>query len=813
VKVELRFGVEGMTCANCVGRVERVLGRQQGVREASVNLATETATVEVDPKATDLDALLRALRDSGYSPVEAEVELQVQGMTCANCVGRVQRALEKSPGVLEASVNLATERARLRYLPGTSDLPTLRGVIAEAGYTPVAVEGMGLSAPRVESEQERLRRAFLWALAFAAPLLLVSMGPMLFPGLAAIKEAILPHTGWAWLELLLASAVLFGPGRRFLKLGIAELRHLSPGMNTLVMMGSTAAWGYSTLVVLRPSIFPTGTANLYFEAAAVIVTLILMGKYLEGRAKGRTSEAIRKLLALQAPSARVERDGAFVEVPIEEVAPGDRIQVRPGDRIAVDGEVEEGSSWVDESMITGEPIPAAKEAGAEVVGGTINQTGALIFRATRVGADTLLARIVRMVQDAQAGKPPIQQLADTIAGVFVPVVVVAAATTFAVWWWVGPEPALNYAFVAAVSVLVIACPCAMGLATPTAIMVGTGKGAEMGALFRKGTALELLGRVNRLVLDKTGTLTQGRPELTDLEVLEGSSEGVLTLVAAAESSSEHPIARAIVEGARKRGLRWGDPSRFEAVPGYGVDAEVEGHRVQVGADRYMEQLGIDLGAEARDRVDAWADQARTPVFAAIDGRLAGLFAVSDPLKEGSAEAVRSLRASGLKVAMLTGDSERTARAVASQAGIDEVVAEVLPEEKAERVAELQAGGDLVGFVGDGINDAPALARADVGIALGTGTDIAIEAGEVILMSGDLRVLVDAIALSRRTLRTIHGNFLWAYAYNVALIPVAAGVLYPLSGVLLNPMLAALAMSLSSVFVVSNSLRLRSFRRG
>ncbi len=743
-----------------------------------------------------------------------EIRFGVGGMTCATCVARVERAVQKLPGIVTASVNLATEKATVEYLPDTVSTARIRAAIADAGYEPgeVSADQDREQAAR-ESALQNLSRDLRFAAALTLPLFILAMGPMIIPGMHGAMIRLLPEAVWRWVELVLATPVQFVAGRRFYRQGWAELRHFSPGMNTLVMMGSSAAYFYSLLAVFVPEIFPAGTANLYFEAAAVIITLILFGKYLEAKAKGRTSDAIRKLMRLQAKTARVVRDGEATEIPIEEVVPGDLIQVRPGERIPVDGTVTEGSSYVDESMISGEPIPVEKVADSEVVGGTVNKTGAFVFRATRVGADTVLAQIIRMVEEAQAGKPPIQRLADRIAAVFVPVVIAAAAITFLVWLLLGPSPALSYAFVAAVSVLVIACPCAMGLATPTAIMVGTGRAAEMGTLFRQGTALELMAKLDILVLDKTGTLTKGRPELTDLELAdnpEGLSEDeALALVAAAETQSEHPIAQAVVAAARERGLELGRANAFEAEPGFGLRAEIDGRLVNVGADRYMERLGVDLGP-LLDRGEALADQAKTPLYAAIDGVAVAVLAVADPLKEGSREAVQQLRRLGMDVAMLTGDNERTARAIAGEAGIDQVLAEVLPGEKAEEVKRMQKEGHRVGFVGDGINDAPALAQADVGVAIGTGTDIAIEAGDVILMSGDLRGIVNATALARQTYRTILGNFFWAYAYNVALIPVAAGVLYPVLGVLLSPMLAAAAMSVSSVFVVTNSLRLRRF---
>ncbi|MGB5175746.1 MAG: heavy metal translocating P-type ATPase, partial [Thermoanaerobaculia bacterium] len=743
-------------------------------------------------------------------PRAESIQIGVRGMTCAACVARVERTLEKQPGIESATVNLATETANIDFLPEQVGPQQIREAITKAGYEPVEVSS---TVDEERSAQEADHRGQLLDLRLAAaltlPLVVVSMGPMLVPAMKGWMLSLLPANAWRWVELLLATPVQFVAGRRFYTQGWAEIRHGSPGMSTLVMMGSSAAYFYSLLAVLAPQLFPAGTANLYFEAAAVIVTLILFGRFLEARAKGRTSDAIRKLMRLQVKTARLIRDGESVEIPIDKVVPGDLVQVRPGERIPVDGAVTEGTSFVDESMISGEPVPVEKGPGAEVIGGTVNGTGAFLMRATRVGADTVLAQIIRMVQEAQAGKPPIQRLADRIAGVFVPVVIGIAVLTFILWLVFGPSPSLNYAFVAAVSVLVIACPCAMGLATPTAIMVGTGRGAEMGVLFRRGAALETLAKVDVIVLDKTGTLTKGRPELTDLITFGHREEEVLAWVAAAEEQSEHPIAGAVVEAARQRGLRWTRPDSFQAEPGFGLEAKIEGHNIHIGADRYMEHLGIDL-VSADDVGRQLADQAKTPLYAAVDGELAAVLAVADSLKEGSVEAVKALQDSGIQIAMVTGDNTRTAKAVARQAGIDRVLAEVLPGQKAEEVKRLQIDASRVAFVGDGINDAPALAQADVGIAIGTGTDIAIEAGDVILISGDLRGIVNALALAKRTFRTIFGNFFWAYGYNVALIPLAAGVLYPWMGVLLSPMLAAAAMSMSSIFVVTNSLRLRRF---
>lgn len=735
------------------------------------------------------------------------IDLGISGMSCASCVGRVEQALRKVPGVTGAQVNLATARASVEFADSVN-IEAVMGAIEEAGYEPLA-DDAGRQTEKFDSEGIELRLKVVIAAALTIPVVFIAMGKFV-PGLETLFSSVMPHRGWMAIEWLLTTPVLFYAGARFYRGGYAELRHANPGMNSLVMIGSSAAYFYSVAALLAPRLFPVGTAVSYFEAAAVIVTLILLGRYFEHIAKGRTSEAIKKLLQLQAKTARVIRDGKTIEVPIEAVVPDDRVLVRPGERIPVDGIVEEGQSYVDESMISGEPVPVAKQKDTEVVGGTINKNGALTFRATRVGADTVLSQIISMVELAQAEKPPIQELADKIAGVFVPVVIVIALLTFVLWFAFGPAPSLSFAFVTAVSVLLIACPCAMGLATPTAIMVGTGKGAEMGVLFRRGAALETLARMDTVVLDKTGTLTRGRPELTDFLVIEGNEDEVLQWVSAAEARSEHPIAEAIVSGAKARGLELLAVEQFSAEPGYGIEANVAGHQVHVGADRYMDQLGIDLGA-AKGRAEALAEEAKSPLYAAVDGKLAAVIAVADPLKEGSVEAISALKSFGMEVAMLTGDNRATAEAIARQVGIQRVLAEVLPDQKASEIKRLQGDGQHVAFVGDGINDAPALAQADVGIAIGTGTDIAIEAGDVVLMRGDLRGIVNAAALSRRTHKTILGNFVWAYGYNLSLIPVAAGVLFPFTGFLLNPMLAAGAMSLSSLFVLTNSLRLRRFQ--
>lgn len=735
-----------------------------------------------------------------------DINFDIQGMTCASCVRRVEKAIAKVPGVLGVTVNLATGKAQVR-LQHESLRPAITAAVEQAGYEVAAKveDAANLSKP---NETEILWHVLRFALLFTLPLFAIAMCRML-PGLEPLSMRLLPERGWQMLEFFLATPVLFLAGARFQQAGLQELRHASPGMNTLVMLGADAAYGYSLLALIAPGLFPAGTAHTYFEAAAVIITLILLGRYLEAHARGRTSGAIRKLLTLQARTARVRRGDDFVEIAIEQVKVGDQVRVHPGERVPVDGEVIEGASYVDESMITGEPIPVAKHVSDAVIGGTINHNGSLLVTATRVGADTVLAQIIRLVEDAQSSKPRIQALADRIAGIFVPTVMTLAALTFLGWLIWGPAPALSYAFVTAVSVLLIACPCAMGLATPAAIMVATGRGAELGILFRKGTALEQLAQIDTVVLDKTGTLTQGRPVLTDLHVQEGETDRLLALIAAVEAHSEHPIAQAIVQAAQEKALTLSSVTDFQAEPGLGVRAQVDGHHLRIGADCYLAHSGIDL-APQRAQAEALAAQGKTPLYVAMDDRLAGVLAVADPLKPGSGEAIAALRALRLDLAMLTGDNRATAGTIAAQLDISQVLAEVMPDQKAAEIRRLQAQGRRVAFVGDGINDAPALAQADVGIAIGTGADIAIETGDVILMRGNLHAIAAAIELAQRTRRIIHLNFFWAYGYNVLLIPMAAGLLYPFNGMLLNPMLAAAAMSLSSLFVLTNSLRLRRF---
>jgi heavy metal translocating P-type ATPase len=812
---ELQIGVQGMTCAACVARVERGLKKIDGVQTASVNLATENATVSYDPEKTTPQALLAKVVETGYTPLTDTVELGVTDMTCAACVQRVEKALNKVPGVLSATVNLATERASVTYLPASTNLAQLKRAVRESGYGILEVEAgkdrSDVEREAKEKEVRALKRSVIFSAAFAIPLTLIAMVPMVWMPAMMFLMNIAPMSVWSWVMLALATPVQFGPGLRFYKNGWKALKSGSPDMNSLVMIGTSAAYFYSLAVTLVPGIFPLKAQHVYFEAAAVVITLILLGKLLEAVAKGRTSEAMKKLLGLQAKTARVLRGKEELEIPVDEVLPNDVIAVRPGEKIPVDGEVLSGNSFVDESMITGEPIPVSKTEGAKVVGGTLNGNGVFTFKATAVGADTVLSQIIKLVESAQGSKPAIQGLADKVVAVFTPIVLVIAALTALIWIFFGGDNAITFALVNTVAVLIIACPCAMGLATPTSIMVGTGKAAEMGVLFRKGEALQTLQEAKVVALDKTGTLTKGKPELTDFKAQAGFSDTeLLALVASVEKQSEHPVAQAIVKSATSRGSTLSEVSEFEAIPGFGVSAKVNGKLVQVGADRYMTKLGLDVSSFA-DEAARLGDEGKTPLYAAIDGRLAAIIAVADPIKEGTPEAINALHKQGFKVAMITGDNKRTANAIAKQLHIDEVLAEVLPDGKSEAVTQLQSKGYKVAFVGDGINDAPALAQADVGLAIGTGTDIAIETADVILMSGDLRGVPNAIALSRATLRNIKLNLFWAFAYNVLLIPVAAGVLYPVNGWLLSPVLAGAAMGLSSVFVLTNALRLRGFK--
>ncbi len=755
------------------------------------------------------------------------VTAPVRGMHCAACVGKVEKALGGVPGVESAQVNLATERATIAYDPARIDFARLREAVAAAGYELVeprpAAEADATDGERAarEAEQRRAKVRFLVGAVLSAPVLVGGMAHVL-PGVPALLRD-------PWLQLLLTTPVQFWVGWPFHKGFLHDLRYRSASMSTLVSLGTSAAYFWSLAVTLWPHAFGDHTVTTYYDVSAVVITLVVLGRWLEARARGRTSEAIRRLVTLAPRTARVVRDGRERDVATAEVVPGDFVRIRPGERIPVDGVVTEGASSVDESMLTGESVPVEKGPEAKVFAGTINRTGSFIFRATRVGSETTLARVIKLVAEAQGSRAPIQRLADRVAAVFVPIVLALAALTFAAWWLFGPAPAGLRALTNAVAVLVIACPCAMGLATPTAIMVGTGRGAEFGVLIRNATALELLHRVDTVVFDKTGTLTVGRPAVTDVVPAAGvmavraaggstaeasadmvSDDEVLALAAAVEQGSEHPLGEAIVARAKERGLALPPVTGFTTVPGQGIDALATDGRVLLGNRALMDARGIDVAALA-PRAEALAAEGKTVVYLAFAGRALGLVAAADTLKPEAPAAVARLRALGLQPAMLTGDHRLTAEAIARQAGVDRVLAEVLPEDKAREVQRLQAEGRRVAMVGDGINDAPALAQADVGIAMGSGTDVAIEAADVTLMRGDLRGVVTAVELSRRTIRIVKENLVWAFGYNVVLIPVAAGVLYPLWGVLLSPILAGAAMAFSSVSVVTNSLRLRRWR--
>ena len=808
---KMDIGIQGMSCASCVSTVERALADVHGVRHATVNLATERGTVEFDRSLVGPAVLVSAIVDAGYRPVVDKVTIPVNGISCASCVSRIEGALGGLPGVLSAGVNLATSVATIEYVPATVTVQELRGAIREAGYEPLdAAGGAGVAdyekAAR-EREIQTLKRKFTVSIILTLPVFLGSMHHW-FPWVPGALRNF-------WVLFLLTTPVQFWVGAQFYRGFWASLRHGTSDMNTLIAVGTSSAYFYSLAMTSAPDFFRVRgiTPVVFYETAAVIITLILLGRLLEAIAKGRTSEAIKRLVGFQAKTARILRNGEEHDIAVEEVRIGDWVIVRPGEKIPVDGVVREGASAVDESMLTGESLPVEKRPGDQVIGATLNKTGMFRFEATKVGKDTVLAQIIRLVEEAQGSKAPIQRIADHIASIFVPAVIGVALLTFFLWLAFGPSPAFLFSLLNFVAVLIIACPCALGLATPTAIMVGTGKGAEQGILIRSGESLELAHRIQTVVLDKTGTLTKGQPEVTDIECREPSAESraeTLRLAASLERGSEHPLGEAIVEKAKNEGRALSGVEAFEAVPGHGVRGIVDGRMVLLGNRRLMQDNGIHP-EELADKAEAFANQGKTPMFVAVDGAAVGLIAVADTLKDHSAQAVRSLYRLGVEVVMMTGDNRRTAVAIARQVGIERVLAEVLPDRKAEEVKNLQAGGKVVAMVGDGINDAPALARADVGIAIGTGTDVAMEASDITLIGGDLRGVVTAIELSKRTLRTIKQNLFWAFIYNIIGIPVAAGVLYPFFGILLNPMLASIAMAFSSVSVVSNSLRLRRFR--
>jgi Cu+-exporting ATPase len=827
---QITLPISGMTCAACVMHVEGGLKEVAGVQTAVVNLANERATVQFDPEQTTLDKMVTAVRDVGYDVVVDKITLPIGGMTCASCVMHVENGLKEVPGVLNVAVNLATERATVEMIPGAATLADLKRAVEDTGYEVLDLgdrqeELVDRERALREEERQREWRDLMIGIIFTAPLFVLSMTHDIVHALKMhdFMPWLFWWNGFQWLLFALATPVQFYVGRGYHRGAWKSLRAGAPNMDLLISLGTNAAYWFSVIVLVAGLFGVKIDSHVYFESAAVIITLIKVGKYLEARAKGQTSEAIKNLMQLQAKTARIERDGQEIEIPVNDVRVGDIVSVRPGEKIPVDGVILSGYSSIDESMITGESLPVEKNVGDVVIGATINKMGTFKFEARKVGRETALAQIIQLVEDAQGSKAPIQRLADQISAVFVPIVVAIALATFLVWLIFGPQPSFNMAFVNFVAVLIIACPCALGLATPTAIMVGTGKGAENGVLIRSGGALETAHKVTAIILDKTGTLTQGKPAVTDVvtsskfEVQSSNLkpetlnvERLLQLVASAEKNSEHPLGQAIVKHAQEIGLSLTEPSEFGAVAGHGIRARIDGREVLIGNSKLMLDQNIALdGLESQ--ASALADEGKTAMFAAIDGKPAGLIAVADTLKPNSKAAVEALKKLGVKVYMLTGDNPRTAAAIAQQVGIDNFFAEVLPHQKADKVKELQAQGEIVAMVGDGINDAPALAQANIGIAIGTGTDVAMQAAEITLISGDLRGVVTAIALSKQTIRTIKGNLFWAFFYNVAGIPVAAGVLYPFFALLLNPIIAAAAMAFSSVFVVTNSLRLRGFK--
>ncbi len=807
--------IRGMSCASCAAKIEKALRSIDGVIKAEVNLAAERATVWFDASKTSPLEFIRAIEGLNYSVPSQKVVLPVEGLSCASCVEKIEGALKKKEGVLSVSLNFATEKATVTYLPAVVSLEEIIETIRGLGYH-VAETG-GLEAEDIVARQERekkeaLRR--LWIKFVTGVVLTTGVFAFTYPEYSGLDALLgLSKKQYLWIQLILASPVQFWCGYDFHRGMLIALRHRSADMNTLISVGTFAAYLYSLTITLFPDYFLSRgfPIDAYYDTAAAIITLIVLGRFLEARARAQTSAAIKKLAQMKPKKARIIRDGKEVEIPVEDVMVGDIVVVRPGEKIPVDGVVEEGESAVDESMISGESMPVDKKPGDEVIGATMNTTGSFRFRASKVGKDTVLAQIIKMVEDAQTQKPPIARLADVISGYFVPVVIVIAVITFIIWYWLGPEPKLTRAMLSFVSVLIIACPCALGLATPTSIMVGTGKGAENGILIRGGESLETAHKLTTIVFDKTGTLTEGKPSVTDVVPDEGfTEEELLRLAGTVEKFSEHPIAKAVLKEIERRGITVPEATGFTALPGRGGKVGLDDKEVIVGGIRLIEEMGLDV-SHLKDEIARVSDEGKTPVYVITAGRLAGLIAIADTIKEHTQKTVELLHRMKLEVLMITGDTHRTAQAIARRLGIDRVLAEVLPEDKAEEIKRLQAEGKIVAMVGDGINDAPALAQADVGIAIGTGTDVAMEASDITLIGGDLRGIVTAIALSRATIRNIKQNLFWAFFYNTSLIPVAAGVLYPFFGITLNPIFAASAMALSSVSVVTNALRLRWFR--
>lgn len=807
--------VTGMTCAACAKAVERHVNKVPGVVSANVNLATERLTVEYDETAAGISDIYEAVKKAGYGIREIqkkrEVVIPVMGMTCAACVKSVERVINKLPGILEVSVNLATEKAKVVYDPSQTRLSEIRHAIEKAGYKPLEAD-TGVKTDYEKDLREKERKTLLTKLivsaVFTIPLFYISMGHMIGLPVPGFLDPDMHSLNFGLVQLALVIPVMIA-GYRFYTVGFSRLFRFEPNMDSLIAIGTSAAFVYGLYAVYR---IINGNAEyaheLYFESIGVIITLIMLGKYLEAVTKGKTSEAIKKLMGLTPKTATVVIDGKETEIPVEEVEVGDIIVVKPGERIPVDGTVIEGRTSVDESMLTGESIPVEKTEGSKVVGATINKNGTIKFKAERVGKDTVLANIIKLVEEAQGSKAPIAKTADIIAGYFVPAVMTIAVISAAAWLTAGES--VTFALTILVSVLVIACPCALGLATPTAIMVGTGKGAEYGVLIKSGEALETAHRINMIVFDKTGTITEGKPTVTDIIPVNSIGEEELLLISAsAEKGSEHPLGEAIVNSAAERNLSLLPSEKFEAIPGEGIEATVGQRKVLIGNRKLMENknIPVTLGEE----LERLAGEGKTPMLVAIDGKEAGIIAVADVIKPNSRKAIEVLHRMGIKTAMITGDNKRTANAIASQVGIDMVLAEVLPQDKANEVLRLQREGFKVAMVGDGINDAPALAQADIGIAIGSGTDVAMESADIVLMRSDLMDVPTAIQLSRKTLRNIKQNLFWAFAYNTAGIPIAAGLLHVFGGPLLNPMIAAAAMAFSSVSVVSNALRLKRFK--
>jgi Cu+-exporting ATPase len=805
--------IEGMTCASCSKAVERAVKKLEGVTEASVNLATEKLSITFDEAQVSIEDIQMAVRRAGYKAITEAVKktLKIEGMTCASCSKAVERAVKKLEGVTEASVNLATEKLSISYEPSKVRVSDIKRVVASAGYRAVEEESTtDTDKEKKEKEIKLLWKKFIVSAIFTVPLLYISMGYMLGLPLPDFISPKVNPAAFALVQLFLTIPVIIA-GNRYYTIGFKVLLKRNPNMDSLIAIGTSAAVLYgvfATVMILGGN--HMYAHDLYFESAAVIITLITLGKYLESVSKGKTSEAIKKLMGLVPKTAIVIKDGKETEIAIEEVEVGDVILVKPGEKLPVDGEVVEGTTSVDESMLTGESIPVEKNAGDKVIGASINKNGTIKYRATKVGKDTALAQIIKLVEDAQGSKAPIAKLADVISGYFVPIVIGLAVVSGLAWYFIGGESAV-FSLTIFISVLVIACPCALGLATPTAIMVGTGKGAEYGVLIKSGVALETTHKIETIVFDKTGTITEGKPKVTDIVTSNSITENdLLQLAASAEKGSEHPLGEAIVKDAEDKGLEFKKLDFFKAIPGLGIEVDIAGKKLLLGNRKLMIESSISL-ENLEETSDRLAEEGKTPMYIAIDKKIAGIIAVADTVKENSKKAIEKLHQMGIEVAMITGDNRRTAEAIAKQVGIDRTLAEVLPQDKANEVKKLQAEGRKVAMVGDGINDAPALAQADIGIAIGSGTDVAMESADIVLMRSDLMDVPTAIQLSKSTIRNIKQNLFWAFGYNTLGIPIAMGVLYIFGGPLLNPMIAGAAMSFSSVSVVTNALRLKSFK--